>query len=68
MPEQLSLLDEEAVAQPSSSPIWAQLPAQVRAELSERFVELLVRIARPSPVDEESAHDFRQDQADSSEP
>jgi hypothetical protein len=53
MPEQLSLLDEEAVAQPSSSPIWAQLPAQVRAELSERFVELLVRIARPSPVDEE---------------
>jgi hypothetical protein len=67
MPVQLSLLEDEAVAQSSSSLIWSQLPAQVRAEISVRFAELLVRIVRPSLVDEET-DDAVQDQADSSEP
>ena len=68
MPVQLSLLEDEAVAQSSSSLIWSHLPAQVRAEISARFAELLLRIVRPARVDEETAHDALQDQADSSEP
>jgi hypothetical protein len=68
MPVQLSLLEDETVAQSSSSLIWSQLPAHVRAELSARLAELLARTVRLSPIDEETANDALQAQADSSEP
>jgi hypothetical protein len=67
MSVQLSLIDNETDAQPSSSLIWSQLPIQTRAELTEHFAQLLVRIARP-PVDEETTHDSLEDQTDSLEP
>jgi hypothetical protein len=57
MPEQLLLLDDQDTSRSSGSLIWSQLPIEVRAELTAKLAELLLRIVRPSVAEEELADD-----------
>jgi hypothetical protein len=57
MPKQLSLLDDEDTSCATRAVTWSQLPEEVRATLSQRLAELLVRIVRPTAIDEEPSDD-----------
>ena len=67
MPVQLSLLDDEDAPR-KSAPVWSALPDNVRAELSERFAALLLRVVRPLPIEGEIDHDDVKDQVDPRDP
>ncbi len=57
MPKQLSLLDDEDTSRTTCATTWSQLPEEVRATLSQRLAELLVRVVRPKATDEEPCDD-----------
>ena len=63
MPVQLSLLDDEDTPR-KATPVWAALPDNVRADLSEKVATLLLRVVHPLPTDGEAAHDVAEDQVD----
>jgi hypothetical protein len=48
MPKQLSLLDDEDTSRTRGVATWSQLPEEVRAALSQKLAELLVRVVRPT--------------------
>lgn len=57
MPKQLSLLDDEERSRAPRVTTWSRLPEEVRAALSQKLAELLVRVVRPTTINEEPSDD-----------
>lgn len=57
MPKQLSLLDDEDRSRAPCVTTWSRLPEEVRTVLSQRLAELLVRVVRPTTINEEPSDD-----------